>query len=80
MKVTASWSQWFDTGARVAGGGVTIRVPERRAFKTVGHSVLPGGSLEHPANESSLGKMQVMQLSNLVDDAIPILIIITQRF
>ena len=55
-----SWSQWFDTGARVVEGGVTIRVPERRAFQMVGGSVPPGGSLEHPVHESSLGKMNAV--------------------
>ena len=60
VRVTVSWSQWFDTGARVVEGGVTIRVPERRAFQMVGGSVPPGGSLEHPVHESSLGKMNAV--------------------
>ena len=45
MKVTASWSQWFNTGGRVAEGGVTIRVPERKAFQTVRAQATPFSNL-----------------------------------
>ena len=41
LKVTASRSQWCDAGARVAGGGVTIR---EKLLKLLGRRVLQGGS------------------------------------